>query len=520
MRPDFFGALMNHGRALRELGRPKEAAESFRKAVAHSPGTADAQFQLGAVLLDLNKAKEAAAALQRAVQLRPDHADTQNLLGVAWRRLLKKEDAVACLRRALELRPDFAEALTNLGNALLDLQDFTGAVDCHRQALALKPEFAEALCNLGIALAWVGQPEEGAETLKRALALQPGRAGTLNAIARLLLDANRVAESLEYYEKAMAADPSDRKIVLDWSLALLLATDFARGWEAYEARWETDLFLNSGSPYYECPHWEGEPIAGKRLLVLAEQGLGDTIQFIRYIPLLAAAGARIILQVQDPLKPLIPDFPGAEIVIDRSSPPAEFNLLCSLLSLPYLLRDKVEAIPEEVPYLKVPADREAAWHDRLAGIERPRVGLVWAGNASFGNDKRRSIPLAELRPLLSLPDIRFVTLQKELRAGDAELLAEFPGILRLGESLTDFADTAGLIANLDLVISVDTAVAHLAGALARPVWLMIPFAPDWRWQLDREDSPWYPTARLFRQSVRDDWTGVVGRIADALLDLS
>jgi hypothetical protein len=329
----------------------------------------------------------------------------------------------------------------------------------------------------------------------------------------------RLDEALASYERALALKPDDADIHLNEAFVRLLAGDFERGWRKNEWRWESapSGLLNRSSGMlrrnFPQPLWLGaEAIEGKAILLYGEQGLGDTIHFCRYVPLVAERGARVILEVAEPLRVLMSGLAGASHCIARGEAPPDFDLQCPLLSLPLAFGTRLETIPRETPYLTAPAPARD-WEALLG--DRPRIGLAWSGNALHKNDRRRSVALAALAPLFDIA-ATFVSLQPDARPADAAALAARSDVLDLGPALANFADTAALISHLDLVISVDTAVAHLAGALGRPVWILLPFIPDWRWLIDRDDSPWYPTARLFRQTEIREWHGVVERVRDAL----
>jgi hypothetical protein len=293
--------------------------------------------------------------------------------------------------------------------------------------------------------------------------------------------------------------------------------DFERGWKEFEWRWEVKEASVRRHGFDQQRLWRGEqPIAGKTILLHAEQGLGDTIQFVRYVPDVAALGAKVIVQVHPELKTLISSVAGADGVIGKSEHVPSFDLHCPLLSLPVAFNTRLVSIPAKIPYLSGTSERTASWADRLPKSATPKIGIAWAGNPKHANDGWRSIALPRLMPLLSASGFQFVSIQKDLRDGDLEFLRKQPQLIHLGDQITDFSETAAIMPHLDLVVTVDTAVAHLAGALGRPVWVLLDHTPDWRWMVEREDSPWYPSARLFRQQTGGDWESVVGRVVEAL----
>jgi hypothetical protein len=388
------------------------------------------------------------------------------------------EDAVASYERALAIRPDFAQALYSRGNALMALNRHDEAIASFERALAARPGYAEALNNRGAAL--------------QAL--------------------NRHQEAIASYEQLLAIKPDDAGVHFNASLARLTLGDLLAGWKEYEWRWKSKHFTSRQRDFTQ-PLWLGrESLAGKTILLHAEQGFGDTLQFVRYAPAVARQGARVLLEVPGALRRLFEGFQGVERVIAKGESLPKFDCHCPLMSLPLAFGTTLQNIPCEVPYLSAPARRVEQWRQQLGTGTKPRVGIVWSGRLTHKNDHNRSIPLSALLPLAGA-GVELVSLQKEVRGDDLATLAQFGEIRHFGEELQDFADTAALISLLDIVVSVDTAPAHLAGALGKPVWILLPYRPDWRWLLDREDSPWYPTARLFRQPAIGDWESVIERYA-------
>jgi tetratricopeptide (TPR) repeat protein len=478
---DHAGALCNRGITLHELRRFDEALTSYDRALAMWPDYADALFNRGITLQELKRFEEALASHNRAIALQPDQFDAFSSRGNALQQLKRFDEALASYDRALALKPDYFDALNNRGVTLHELKRFPEALASYDRALALRPDHFPALTNRGFTLHQLRQLDEALVCYDYALALNPG-----------YVDGH-------FYKAQL----------------LLLKGDYDAGWREYEWRWrrwkEQNLTLLQRD--FTQPRWLGQTaIEGKTILLHAEQGFGDIIQFCRYAPLVAGRGARVLLEVPAQLKDLMASLAGvAEIVAGHDKPP-DFHLHCPLLSLPLALGTRVESIPAQVPYLTVPPGSLKRWASALGPKCNLRVGLVWSGGSAHKGDANRSIGLRSLLPLAEL-DAEFVSLQKEVRADDATALKERGDIVHFGDELNTFADTAAVIANLDLVISVDTSVAHLAGALGKPVWVLLPFLPDFRWLLDREDSPWYPTARLFRQQVPGDWSWVISRVA-------
>ena len=347
----------------------------------------------------------------------------------------------------------------------------------------------------------------------------PSRRGrTIQALTNrgiALQTLGRQAEALACFRAVLATDKNNADARHNEALALLTLGDFRLGFEAYEARWD-----RAGMPprrRFGKPLWLGEfALARKTILLHAEQGLGDTIQFVRYAPILARGGAKVLLEVQPELKTILARVEGIAGVTARGDPLPAFDVHCPVGSLPLALRTEPASIPAAVPYVSVSEERLGKWRTRLEALPRPRIALAWAGNASHANDRNRSVALSRLAPLLVHNEGTFISIQRELRDEDAAALSQIPRIMHVGADLADFDDTAAVVALADRVITVDTSVAHLAGALGRPTWILVPFWPDWRWMLDRDDSPWYPTVRLFRQSAAGDWDTVIARVAAAL----
>jgi tetratricopeptide (TPR) repeat protein len=510
--PDFSEALSNRGNALKALGRLDEALVSYDRASRVRPGDAQALFNRGAILHELKRFDLALASYDRALAARPDHAEALSNRGAALRELGRLEDALASCDRVLAMRPDNAEALSNRGNVLNALRRFDDALASYDAALRLRPDYPEPLSNRAVALLALDRLDDALASCDRALALRADSIEALTNRASVLQELWRFDEALATYDRVAAIAPDYAEAQTNRALLLLLTSDFARGWPAYEWRRELPSWVQRG---FKQPEWSGEDIAGKRLLIHAEQGFGDTIQFARYAALAAMRGADVVLEVQPPLEPLLGGLFGVEVVAagrDRLPP---FDLHCPLLSLPHLFATTPATIPGGVPYIAAPADRIAAWAPRLPA-DGVRVGLAWAGHPDNAKDHERSIPFARLASLIGVPGTRFVSLQKDIRAADVDDFRRCGNVIDLSGELRDFADTAAVIAQLDLVITVDTAVAHLAGAMGKPVWVLLPRIPDFRWLLDRATSPWYPSARLFRKDQVDAWDAVIAGVATEL----
>jgi tetratricopeptide (TPR) repeat protein len=525
LRPDYAEAHSSRGLVLCHLLRFDEALASSDRALALRPNFADAHCNRGLALKELKRFDEALESYDRAIALRGDFAEAHSNRGNVLRELKRLDEALASCDRAIALRADFAEAHCARGNVLLSLKHFAEALRSYDRAIALRPGLAEAHCNRGIALLDIDRPEEALASYDRAVELQPDFAVALYNRAIALEAMDRFEEALQSYERSARIKPDHAEVHVNEALCRLLLGDFERGWEKYEWRWAT-AHLRDHKRTFPQPQWLGaDEIAGKTVLLHAEQGLGDTVQFARYVPGIAARGARVVLEVQAPLRSLLTSLPGAAQVIAAGDPLPDFDLHSPLLSLPFVLRTRLDSIPAATPYLAAPTDKVNSWRDRLGQHTKPRIGLVWAGNPrkELPNlnliDRQRSVAFETLVPLLAVTACSFYSLQK----GDDAVKqlrnsAWRDHVIDFTDELHDFSDTAALIENLDLVVAVDTSVLHLAGALAKPVWLLNRYNTCWRWLRDRDDSPWYPGLRQFRQDASRDWDQVVRRVADALRD--
>ena len=539
---------LNEAMALQRQGRLREAEKILTRALKAAPDHFDALNMLGIVKAQLGRMGDAHRLLTAAVRINPRAPGAWANLGQVLQALKRHQEAIECLDKARALAPDDVAILNQHANALLSLGRPQEALDEFREVLARVPQHAEARVNFGIAHATLGSPEQAVAEFDSALSIAPGHlaahynrglalhdlgrySAALGSLERVLASApehvgawlshgrslaalNRLGEAVVSYSKAGAIRKEDPDVHFSEALALLALGDYRRGFEKYEARWR-----RSGMPAQQSrgrPLWLGEyPLARKTVLLHAEQGFGDTIQFARYVPLLAATGAKVVLEVQSELAALMARLDGGAQVIGRGEAPPPFDVHCPLGSLPLALRTEPDTVPAEIPYLSADEASLTKWSARIGALARPRVAIAWSGNSNHFNDRNRSIPFDRLAPLFSAP-ARFVSIQRDVRSEDADKLTNESRVTHLGGDLVNFTDTAAVIGLADLVISADTAVAHLAGAMGRPLWVLIPFQPDWRWTLDGETSPWYPTARLFRQASIGDWDGVVARVATEL----
>jgi len=510
LRPDEPLYDCNLGIVLVALGRVDEALSAFERAILLKPDYAEAYFYLGHALQVLGRLHNAVASYVKALQLRPAYAVAYLNLGNALQALGRLHEAEQSYTQALLLRPEYAEAHMNLGNVLHAQGKPEEARAHYQQACALRSDYVEAHVNHGNLLQGQGRFDEAVAAYGRALALRPHHAETLVNLGTVFEVQQNDTEAVACYERALAARPDYAEAHINLALNRTRRGDFEQGLPGYEWRRKLGDFQSPVRQFAQ-PQWCGEPLSGARILLHAEQGLGDSIQCLRYVPLVAAAGGLVIVEVPGSLLRLAAGVPGIANLVAFGEKLPEFAWHCPLMSLPLACGTTMETIPAQTPYLQPPKTTPRTW---LPGL---RVGLVWAGNERHRNDGRRSIPLRLLQPLLATEGVTFYSLQVGRAAAQ---LCEMDGrIVDLTPWITDLADTAGLIAELDLVITVDTAVAHLAGALGHRVWILLCTHADWRWMKDRLDSPWYPTARLFRQENSGDWGGVVRSLRAALAGL-
>jgi tetratricopeptide (TPR) repeat protein len=487
------------------------AAVVFRRALALDPGTADAQNNLGVTLGALGRRDDAIACYRRALALQPDYAKAHLNLGAALM-IVDAVEADKHLRQAIAIDPGFAEVHYNLGNLRETQKAYHEAAASFRRAIDLKPEFYDAHNNLGAALLKAGDAAAALASFERAAALRPDHAEAHHNLANALCELGRYADALAGYRRAVGLDPEHVQANFSAALIQLLRGDLREGFKGYEWRWRLATLPPRA---LSAPLWNGEDLAGRTILLHAEQGYGDTILGLRYVPLVAARGGSVMLEVPQPLMRLAQRLPGVAQVVARGATLPPFELHCPLLSLARTFGTTLETIPAETPYLEAPAEALTRWRSRLGPGSGLKVGLVWAGSSQHRSDELRSIPLEMFLPLLRLQGSRWFSLQVGERSADLQRMPD-DLVTDLSGQFTDFAETAAAICNLDLVIAVDTAVAHLAGALGRPVWVLVRSHPDWRWLLDRDDSPWYPTLRLFRQRALGDWRDVIRDVRDVL----
>ena len=507
------GEALMYAERCRTEGKLMEAEAVCRQILQAQPNVAEAEHLLGVIAHQNGKLGEAIEHVKRAAKLAPQvalfHANLGEMLRLAGRPKLAADAA----RAALEIEPTMPAALSNLGVALYELKDYEGAARAQRKAIAAKPDFAEAHSNLGNALHALRRFDEAIPAYRRAIEINPNYADGWANLGTTLHHSGSFEEGISALRRAIALAPHHANARSGLGILLLMRGDLAEGWDEYE--WRLRSTERKGPKFPEIP-WQGESLAGKHIYVQAEQGFGDTLQFARYMPLLLARGAKVTLRVHQQLVSLMREsLPGVVVLGDRGDPGA-YQCDAVLLSLPRLFKTRLETIPAQVPYLHPPADAAARWNSRLAKMKGLRIGIVWAGNPDHVNDSRRSLDLSMFAPLFAVRGTTFASLQYGPRAADLKKLKRKTPIEDLAASFEDFIDTAAAINALDLVITVDTSVAHVAGALGKPVWVLLPWVTDWRWLLNREDNPWYPTMRLFRQKKGEDQAAVIARMEQEL----
>ncbi len=497
-QPDQPDALHLLGLIAHQVGRNDEAVILIEKAIRNLPRNPHFYFNLGIISEARGDHAGAAKAYIQAVQLKSDHT--------------------AALKNLLRIHPNFAEAHFNLGNVLAQQGHCAEAIQCYQKAIEFKPDYAAAYNNLG---SLIEQTHKDIETAyahyQRAIAINDRFADAYNNLGVVCQTMGRYQEADAYYSKALVIDPQNADVRFKKAMLMLLQGDFDQGWREYEWRQKMPDWEVLYPHCHDMPQWDGSPFAGRRLFVHGEQGFGDTLQFMRYLPLVKARGGTVILEAKKPLLDLLQGFPGIDELAERAPdgrPGVPADLYTHLLSLPRIFATRPDSIPAVVAGLNLPVEKSDFWRARTA-CKAFKVGIVWAGSSTHLNDHNRSCPLQHFSRLTKLPGIRVFGLQKGTAAADAASW----GIENYGELFADFSDTAGLLANLDLIISVDTAVAHLAATMGKPTWLILPFSPDWRWMLARKDSPWYPAIRIFRQPRTGDWEALFQELAQDLLPI-
>jgi tetratricopeptide (TPR) repeat protein len=509
------------GNLLQDGGKSADAIGFYRNALALNPASAATWNNLGNSLFAAGETEQAFDCYEKAVKLKPDFSEACNNLANLLAESGRLAEAIALYVRAIELQPDFPDLLSNLGNALREAGQLQPAMDCYNRAFALDPDHVKTHNNLGNAYCELGEWPKAIESYRRAIAIDPNFGEAINNLGTAMEELGQRAEAMACYQTAAQLAPNS--VSPPWNIALLqlLLGDYENGWPGYEHRWrqkkQCKSFRNFPQPLLNL----SGPVRGKRVLLHAEQGFGDALQFCRYVPMVADLGAEVILECPPSLVRLFRSLKGVGSVIARAESVPCFDLQCPLMSLPMVFSTTLKSIPVDLPYLHAePADIQR-WRSRFATEPVAlRVGLIWAGDSKHQKDRHRSLTLSDFAPLARVPGIGFYSVQVGKHSVQAKSPPAGMQLIDWTADLQDFADTAAMISQLDLVITVDTAVAHLTGALGKPVWILIPFQPDWRWLLDRTDSPWYPSARLFRQSVPGQWEQPLEELIRAVRDFA
>jgi tetratricopeptide (TPR) repeat protein len=515
LRPDYVDAHASLGITLGRLGKREEAVACLQQALRLDPSHAKAHNNLGVALAESGRREEALTAWHEAIRLKPDYAEAHFNLGVSLAEERRFPEAIEAYHQAIQNRPNYPDAMNNLGLILVEVGRYAEAAAVIQQAIRHRPGHAESHNNLGLALVGLGRYDETAASFQEALRLSPTYPEALNNFGTALAAMARLDDALATYQIALWQRPDYAEVRWNRALALLQSGRYEEGWREYEWRWKRK---RSRPRTFTQPAWDGSPLEGKTVLLYTEQGMGDTIQFIRYAPFVKQRGGTVLVEAPPELVPLLALCPGIDRIIPEGEPLPAFDVQLPLMSLPGIMGTTPANVPAAVPYLVPPEDRIRRWQDELGDELAFRVGIVWQGNPRHKWDRHRSVSLAEFAPLAAVEGVRFYSLQKGSAAEHLAVSGRLP-VIDLAPRLENFVDTAAVLKALDLVITVDTAVAHLAGALAVPVWVAVSFLSDWRWMQRREDTPWYPTMRLFRQTRLDEWPPVFGRLAEELARL-
>jgi tetratricopeptide (TPR) repeat protein len=518
--PDNFDALHLLGLIKAQSGQMGEAYRLISAALKINPNAPDALINIANVLHALKRDTEALECLDKALAARPGDLEALLYRANALSALNRPQEALACFDAALARDPGRGDARLNRGSVLATMGRHAQALGDFDAVLAQTPNHIEALYNRGTALLELGRPIEALAAFDRALSLAPTHMRAWNNRGRVLQTLNWHDDAVASFEKAIALDKDYSDAHSNLALSLLTLGGLRRGFAEYEWRWKR-AGMSDARRGYRGRLWLGEfPLGQRTILLSAEQGLGDTIQFVRYAPLLARAGAKVALEVQPELTTLLVGVEGVSSCHARGETLPTYDVYCPLGSLPLALKTESSTIPADVPYLRADDARIAKWRPAIAALPGKRVALAWAGHARHPNDRNRSIDLKLLQPLFGIEGVSFVSIQRDLRDDDAALLARHANITHIGAGLADMADTAAVAALADLIIAVDTSVVHLAGAMGRDAWVLLPYSPDWRWTLTGTHSPWYPRTRLFRQPAPGDWPSVIAATRDALLRIA
>ncbi len=504
-----------------DRGRMVEAVASFRQVIELSPQEAQGHLRLGNTFLQLGNYPDAEAAYRKCLELQPDNIETMVNMGYVLGEQTRFEEAITCYQRTRQIAPNVPEVHHNLGNMLRELKRYDEALASYNEALRLRPDYAKAYVNKGVALAASGSVPESILCLRRAIEIQPDFAEAHNTLGHALSALGNIDAAIAEFDRAIQLKPDYPDPYWNRSLLWLLLGDFVRGWPAVEWRWKCKH--TPPLPALTYPRWDGSSLAGKTILLHAEQGLGDTLHFVRYASMLKSQGCCVIVQCQGILIPILSRSAGIDELVAWGQPSPACDYWLPMMSLPAAFKTTPITVPADIPYVFADPARVEHWRQELAPITGLRVGIAWQGSTRHPWDRYRSVPLKLFEQLARIPGVQLISLQK---GSGTEQLQGWPNnvpLIRLSDQIDHagaFTDTSAIIVNLDLIVAIDTSIAHLAGAMGVPVWIVLHRTPDWRWMLDRDDSPWYPTVRLFRQDVIDAWEPVFQQIARELAVLA
>lgn len=514
INPEYPEAYTNRGVALQELNFLDDALSSYDNAISIDPNYADAYSNRGNVLQELNRLEDALNCYDKAIEIDPKNAEFHSNRGVALQKLNRYVEAISSFDEAIYIHPNYTKALTNRGVALHNLNLFNEAKASFEKAIGIDPEYVDGFSNLGNLHNDLNNLQDALRCYDMAITIKPDFVDAHINRGITLQELKRIEESLESFDTAISLNSNNAEAYWNKSLTLLLSGNFKQGWELYEWRWKRERF-SFLKHNFSSTIWNGnQNLYGKTILLTTEQGLGDTIQFSRYVKLVKSLGANIILETPKSLMKLLNTLEDVDRMIEIGEKLPDFDYHSPLMSLPFAFKTCINSIPYQSAYLFANSEKCKEWNYRLGLKRKPRVGIVWSGSTSHKKDHNRSIPLQKLFPYLSV-EYDFVSLQKEIREEDKHLLTSL-SIRHFGDFLEDFSDTAALCELMDLVISVDTSVAHLSGSIGKRTWVLLPYSPDWRWLLDRNDSPWYNSMTLYRQDEKMDWLPVLDKVFDNL----
>lgn len=514
LAPNNIEAWLNYGKTSSNLGCHEDALTCYGNALLLRPDYAEVLLNKSATLATLKRYEEAITFAELALAVNPNLAEAWSNKGIALRELKRFDEAISCFDKALDLKPDCLEALTSKGVVLHELKYFDEAIACYDKVLDYKPNYHETLTSKGAILYELKRFDEAIACYDEALGFKPDYHEALKNKGVILHELKRFNEAIACYDNALSHKSDCHEVTWNKSLSLLLLGDFENGLPLYESRWSSvELSEIAGRRFFDKPIWLGaEPLQGKTILLYGEQGLGDFIQFCRYIKLVADLGAKVVLETPPSLASLMVNLEGVSQIVIKGKDLPFFDYQCPLLSLPLAFNSNILSIPVESSYLTSDLYKTSRWQLKLGEKRKKRVGLVWSSVSGFREDYKRSLLLADFVKALPAEGFEYICLQKELKECDKEFFASYQNIKFFGDELIDFSDTASLIDCVDLVVSTCTSIPHLSAALGKETWVLLSHLPDWRWLLDRESSPWYPSVKLYRQPAYDDWDGVLKKV--------